>query len=252
MTKSLFSAAKTALVVNSIMSRIDGFREATQEQRDLYGDDLYASNTSVFRNTNQGSLRRTLEHMGELRDSIDQIEQRFSQLKRKSNITGLPADETEQSRLRKTVRSMIRTITDVAQSKSLSMHTDTVFRKELNRATTTLVEYLKNEKNEDTVLSGLDNLREVIDDSFQDKSKFILSRSLLLNYLPDAQKIIKNSSRLSQRVTTSQVRQSKMNRQTMMRQSMAKGASLSNRRSLLPNGPKIEKKGNCCNVDYTQ
>ena len=122
MTKSLFSAAKTALVVNSIMSRIDGFREATQEQRDLYGDGLYASNTSVFRNTNQGSLRRTLEHMGELRDSIDQIEQRFSQLKRKSNITGLPADETEQSRLRKTVRSMIRTITDVAQSKSLSMH----------------------------------------------------------------------------------------------------------------------------------
>ena len=154
------------------MSKEDGFREATQEQRELYGEDNYASNTSLFRNTTQGSLRTTLEHMGELRDSIDEIEQRFTRLSRKSNITGMPPDESEQSKLRKTVRNTIRTISEVARSKSLSIHTDTIFRKELNRATTTMVGYLKNEQNEDMVLSGLDNLREVIDDSFQDKSKF--------------------------------------------------------------------------------
>merc|ERR1712106_995608 len=209
----------------STMSKEDGFREATQEQRELYGEDNYASNTSLFRNTTQGSLRTTLEHMGELRDSIDEIEQRFTRLSRKSNITGMPPDESEQSKLRKTVRNTIRTISEVARSKSLSIHTDTIFRKELNRATTTMVGYLKNEQNEDMVLSGLDNLREVIDDSFQDKN---------------AQKIIKRSSRLSQRVTTNQVRQSKMNRQTMMRQSMAKGANHDSRQTLVSD--KVEKK----------
>ena len=165
------------------MSKEDGFREATQEQRELYGEDNYASNTSLFRNTTQGSLRTTLEHMGELRDSIDEIEQRFTRLSRKSNITGMPPDESEQSKLRKTVRNTIRTISEVARSKSLSIHTDTIFRKELNRATTTMVGYLKNEQNEDMVLSGLDNLREVIDDSFQDKSKFLHFLALLKNLI---------------------------------------------------------------------
>ena len=109
--------------------------------------------------------------MSSLRDSIDEVEERFSQMSRKTKLTGEAPDSRESEKLRKTVRSTIRTISDVARSKSLSTHTDTVFRKELNRATTTLVDYLKNENTEQTVLNGLENLREVIDDSFEDKSK---------------------------------------------------------------------------------
>ena len=38
------------------MSAADGFKEVTQEQRDLYGDDNFEQR-SVFRNTQIGSLR---------------------------------------------------------------------------------------------------------------------------------------------------------------------------------------------------
>ena len=111
--------------------------------------------------------------MSNLRDSIDEIEERFTKISRKANITGDDPDSDDRKVLRKTVRNTIQTITEVAKSQNLSMHTDSVFKKELNRATTCMVGYLKDESsaNEQQVLSGLENLREVIDDSFQDKSK---------------------------------------------------------------------------------
>ena len=83
------------------------------------------------------------------------------------------------------------------QSKDLSVHTDSVFRKELNRATTTLVDYLKNEETEQRVLSGLENLREVIDDSFQDKGIF-QAKSTDIRIMSPAEGLIYSNSRCSE------------------------------------------------------
>ena len=81
--------------------------------------------------------------MSSLRDSIDEIEQRFSKMSRKTNITGDDPDSDDRKVLRKTVRNTIQTITEIAKSQNLAIHTDSVFKKELNRATTTMVGYLK-------------------------------------------------------------------------------------------------------------
>ena len=54
--------------------------------------------------------------MSALRDLIDEIEDLFSKMSRKTKITGQYPDEAETEKLRKVVRKSIKTISTVAKA----------------------------------------------------------------------------------------------------------------------------------------
>jgi hypothetical protein len=164
---------------------------------------------------NSYELRRTTERITELRDLFDELDDLIRKVKRHQAHMGTASDEKTKKMIRTSIKNVVRKLSYLSNSVSLKNKPNKVFKAELHRATSSIIEYLKNEQtSEEVLLSNLDNLRDYMDESL------VTTETQITGKPP--------------RMSSRMVRKSMMNRRTLMRQTIRRSIGTSKtKRSIL-------------------